>query len=238
MAEGYNYQLLTAIVKVIRPNGKPVLGVADGQGQFMWLPTDKIIMSHPMQYDNWQTTIFALDSAWKIIWKAEQKWEDFKGSYPSNTKPIIQPIPPIFQGAPAQTATAPAQQPVQQTTATQPANYPIPTITAVPQVPQVPQVLRTIPIIPTGLSTTPTISPDINIEIIAAELKNIRQLLELFIKPAKLTTADQLIPSISQNEVIQQYGAPPDSNPISQAEAEINSKPNINKEKLPDIFGD
>jgi len=204
----------------------------------MWLPTDKIIVSHPMQFDNWQTTIFAIDPTWKITWKAEQKWDDFKASYPSNTKLVIQPIPQMFQGAPAQTTTAPAQQPIQQTTATQQPNYPKPSITAVPQVPQVPQVLQTIPIAPTILNTTPTISSDINIEIIAAELKNIRQLLELYIKPPKLTTADQLPSNLTEEQIIEQYGAPPESNLLDQAEAEINSKPNINKEKLPDIFGD
>ena len=116
MAESYNYQLLTGIVKVVRPSNRAVLGVSNGQGGFMWLPTDKIILSHPAQFENWQTTIFAIDPTWKLTWKAEKNWEQYKGSYPVNTKPILQPVPPMFLN-PNLAAKVQIQQPQQQSVA-------------------------------------------------------------------------------------------------------------------------
>lgn len=236
MAEGYNCQFLTGIVKVIRPNGKPVLGIADGQGQFMWLPTEKIIMSHPMQFENWQTTIFAIVADWKITWKAEQKWDDFKGSYPTNTKPILQPIPDMFKGA---QTTYPVQQ--------QPQQPPTP-MTAQPSVIQQgsnigiqqPAEAR-IPAAGFGtIQTTtqklmnetlyglkvedPIVQP---LKHIAVELTNIRKLLELYIKPPELKTAEDLL--ITEEQVADQYGTPPE---------EKVDKPNVNKGVLPNIFGD
>lgn len=236
MSEGYNYQLLTGIVKVIRPNSKPVLGISDGKGLFMWLPTDKIIMSHPMQFENWQTTIFAIAADWKITWKAEQKWEDFKSSYPTNTKPILQPIPDIFRAA-----VAPAQQPSVPTTTTQPINYPPPTITTPPiNYPQqsttpIPQQSGTLTDkvrrgtllgfrgeTPLGLQAE---DPVVQVlKHIATELTNIRNLLRIYINPPKLTTADALL---TDEEVTNQYGSPPEEVPIETK---------INKDDLPSIF--
>lgn len=248
MSEGYNYQLLIGIVKVIRPNSKPVLGISDGTGKFLWLPTDKIIVSHPLQYENWQTTVFAIDNTWKIIWKDEQKWDEFKGSYPTNTKPIPQPIPPMFlapqtvaqpQQPPVQ-PTIPMNQPITQTTATQPANYQLPSTTvAPPNVYQPPQTLPQQPQHET-LYGLQKVGMDVYIEIIANELTSIRKLLELYIKPPKLITADNFVKEkgvaeINIGQVESEYGIPPDDKFMTELKE---LEPKTNKDELPNIFGD
>ena len=225
MSEGYNYQLLTAIVKILNPKGKPVVGVADGQGKFMWLPTEKIILSHPMQYTMWQTTIFAITPDWKLIWKDELNFEQYKSTY-SNTIPIIQPIPPMLLGAPAQT-----------TTTTQPTNSPPQTQTAPQRIHDSslqPQQQYITPI--SGSAVTPHMSSDYYLENIANELRMIRQLLELYIKPPNLTTAEQIASEMSQEQIIDEYGEPPMLDDDELDEFGINSNVNINKDELPDIF--
>lgn len=222
MAENYNYQLMTGIVKVIRPKNKPVLGVADGKGKFMWLPTDKIIISHPNQYENWQTTIFALDPSWKLNWKDEQKWEEFKGSYPANTKPVPQPIPQMFLQP---RLPAPVQQQPQFTTANQPLNNPQPSQTYPaqnvyqPPVQQQPQFANPQPIQVSPVAET--------LERIALTLESMERLLRLYINPPQFTQADKL----TEDAVIQEYGEPP-----SELITEIGTDDNVNKDELPDIF--
>ncbi|HEC39923.1 hypothetical protein LCGC14_0224640 [marine sediment metagenome] len=250
MAEGHNYQLLTAIVKIVRPKNSPVLGIADGIGKFMWLPTDKIIISHPQQFDVWQTTIFAIDHTWKITWKEEQNWEQYKNTY-SNTKPIIQPVPSMFiqqtvpqaQMPPTQ-STMPINQPIVPTTATQPANHPEPSTTTAP--PNMFQPSQTIPeplqgSIPNTSSDSiispPQVGKDVYLAIIANELTSIRKLFELFINPPKLITADELVVENmkvkTMEQITEEFGAPP-----AEEEALINKQleSKTNKGKLPNIF--
>lgn len=223
MAEGYNYQLLTGIVKVIRPSNKPVLGIADGKGKFTWLPTDKIIVSHPSQYENWQTTIFAVDPSHTITWKDEQKWDEYKGSYASNTKPIIQPIPQMFL---APRMTAPIQQPIQHNTMTQPLNSSQPTVTYPAQpINQIPMPQQPLP----QVINTPTIqiSPvAATLERIALTLESMERLLRIYINPPIFVPADTVL---TEDAVISEYGIPPE-------DEEILPESNVNKEDLPSIF--
>ncbi len=227
MAESYNFQLLTGIVKVIRPKNKAVLGIADGQGRFMWLPTDKIIISHPQQFENWQTTIFAIDPTWKLNWKNEQKWDEYKASYPKNTKPILQPIPQMFQGA---TAQAPYQQtpsaPQQQQQMRQPMAVPIP----VQQTQTVPMRQFQLPTHPqqqvrptqTTESTTDTMMR------IARALEGIERLLKEIIRPTKFKTADDIV--MTNEDVMEQYGEPP------SIDTSVGNGVKVNKDELPTIF--
>ena len=244
MAEEYNYQVVTGIVKVIRPKGKPVIGVSDGRGMFVWIQEDKIITSHPKTYTNWQTTVFAIQNDWEIQWKEENKWDDYKAQYPKKTIPIPQPVPLMFQ------QTMPQQQPIYNTTATQPVNYPPQSTTIANNpdfLPQQPQYTQQIPVFSPNYSTinppiiqnTPppiiqppqpsttvnlTSSPAVFVEI-GNELKLIRQLLELYIKPAKLITADKVqvggLDYIDEDE--QYYEEPTDED-------------HINKDDLPNLF--
>lgn len=239
MAEEHNYQLLTAIIKIVRPKNSPVLGIADGAGKFMWLPTEQIIVSHPNQFDVWQTTIFAISPDWKIIWKDEQNWEQYKHTY-SNTKAIKMPIPPMFTELQPQLssknpiATSSINQPIAQTTSTQPANYQQPSTTIAP--PNVHQPSQTVPQ-QSSVTNTPAndnVGTDVNIERIANELTSIRKLLELFIKPPQLITADEFMAENKQEKTMEQiteeFGAPPDDTFINKLE------PKANKGKLPNIF--
>ncbi|KKM15190.1 hypothetical protein LCGC14_1698600 [marine sediment metagenome] len=253
MAEGYNFQLLTAIVKVVRPKDKPVIGVGDGLGNFMWIGTENIIVAHPNKYDQWQTTIFALVPDYKIEWIPEKNFEQYKGTY-SKTKPVLQPIPPMFQGA-SLTPT-----PVQ----SQPTNYPQQSQTPAPNQPQQSQTYQQptapVPLHPSPpaghipLQQTPiqnTVEEDLiklkglrglrtpdYLQEIAEELGAIRKLLELYIKPPKLVSADTLVPDapnqMELNQIENEYGVPP--NEIDEL-FDPKIEPKVNKGKLPDIFG-
>ena len=224
MAEQYNYQLVTGIVKVVRPNNKPVVGIADGQGMFLWLPTDKIIVSHPNQFVNWQTTIFAVDPSYQVNWKPEQKWEQYKDSYPSNTKPIPQPIPQMFLQA---RISAPIPQPIQQVTNTQPLNSPPPTSTfPVQNINQIPMPQQ--PALQIPSSSSIQVSPvAATLERIALTLESMERLLRIYINPPKFVQADSMM---TEEDILSEYGAPPEE------ELEVNSDDNVNKEDLPSIF--
>ena len=249
MSEGYNFQLLTAIVKVVRPKEKPVIGVSDGLGNFMWVGTENIIVAHPNKYVQWQTTIFALVPDYKINWKPEMNFEQYKGTY-SQTKPVLQPIPSMFQGAsltptpvqmaaPSTTPTQPLQpqptmalnQPIAQTTATQPANYPQQPVIPISSLPlKNPQQ-----IINQVKENLPGFRAQDYVQKIAEELEAIRKLLELYIKPPKLVCANTLIPDVPNqmelNQIENEFGTPPDE--LFDPKIE----PKVNKGKLPDIFG-
>lgn len=221
--ENYNYKLLTGIVKVIKPSGKPVIGIADGQGKFMWLPTENIIAHHPPELANWQTTIFAIDPNWNIIWKEEKKWDEYKSSYPTNTKPIPQPIPPMFKNV------SPAQ-PIP----SQPPTTVLPT-----DPPQYPNQKRTRGI---NLSDTHPMKVFVAplLEELIKELREIKKILFIAVSDLEMPTdhidfgTKKEGKTISESEdmrveeVIEQFGEPPEEEP--------EEKPNVNKDGLPDIF--
>lgn len=127
-----SYQIVKGIVKVIRPGGKNIVGIADGGGMFAWIPTEEIIDSYPGEWVNWQTTIFRVNAEAKIKWREEQRWDDFKDDYPLKVISIPEPIPQQFLVQP-QTPTQNAQQPrknelppIQGTTQLPPIQSPIP----------------------------------------------------------------------------------------------------------------
>lgn len=212
MSEGYNYQIVTGIVKVVRPSNRQILGIADGQGNFLWLPEAEIITSHPAQYDNWQTTMFAVNSGWKISWKPEKKWDEYKDSYPRNTKPIPQPVPQMF--------LTPSQAPIVPKQPIQPA--PVQISQTAPQIPfqQTKRQINTVP-------NTYDLGLNDFLFRIANELEAIRKLLELYIKPPQFDTADTL----TERDVLEEYGMPP-----YEEEVKKEVLPKVNKDDLPDIF--
>lgn len=209
------YQLLKGIIKVINPKGKTVIGVADGVGQFVWLPSEVVKGSFPSQpYANWQTTLFLIDPNYKIVWKPERNWDQYKGTYtPQNIIPIPQPIPPVYLSQ--EGTTVPIQQPIAQTTTTKsPATGVLPIMT------------QNIPIPTINVQTT-TPFPN-NEKMVLDELRiisdNIYKMLQLFQKFMKeplLETADNLM---SNDQVKDEYGIPPDDDD------------DVSNDELPDVF--
>jgi len=175
------FKVIEGIVKVIKPSGRAVIGIADGKGLFLWLGTDDIKACFPSEpYINWQTTRFLVDSDYQIKWKAERNWEQYKTTYnTSNIIPIPTPMPAEFATEPS---LAMAQQPKSQ--------RPLQFVNPPTQV---------------HLTTTPT-----SIDTIAKELTKIRELLELIVKPTKFKSADEIVvEEISEEQIIEEYGEPP-----------------------------
>lgn len=223
LSEGY--QVITGIVKVIRPSNSPVLGIADGAGSFLWLPEAEIRGSHPGQYENWQTTVFAVKSSYKPNWKPEKNWDQYKDSYPANTKPVPQPIPQMFL---TQTVMPPRQAvmpiaPISQTAPVQQQQYQAPA-----QVPLQQAFKTTDRLVNEVFHGANQNDP---LDKIANELESIRKLLEIYIKPPRFQTVDKM----TEDQIIEQYGMPPYDNKM---EEEVSSKfePKVNKDDLPPIF--
>lgn len=212
------YNIIEGIVKVINPQGKAILGIADGQGKFLWLPTEYIKGAFPPSPQKWQTTRFMIDSTYKIVWKAEKNWEQWKQSYnPQNIIPLPHPIPAEFAIEPTFQLQA-AQIPTQ------------PTVTQhyIPQVPNVytqqSQPIKISPVVPEKYAIKQdSVEKAIldELRVIGGNIYKILQLFNIFMKPPKLVTADTLPTNMpypqnvtvidrTQEDVFEEYGVPPD----------------------------
>jgi len=96
------FQIVKGIVKIVI-QGKPWIGIADGNGNLCFLAYADIISSHPPKpYNQWQETIFRIMANTKVNWKPEDlkyysnNKETLLGMYRANTVSIPEPIPMEF----------------------------------------------------------------------------------------------------------------------------------------------
>lgn len=111
-----SYKKFNGIVKVVKEG--QYYGVGDGVGKFAWINTQLIINTHPKNPQQWQATIFLLNSDAKVNWKPEKDFEQWGHQYSQKTIGIPVPIPNEFQDIPQQPAFS-KPPPQQQSIATQ-----------------------------------------------------------------------------------------------------------------------
>lgn len=111
-----SYKKFNGIVKVVKEG--QYYGVGDGVGKFAWINTQLIINTHPKNPQQWQATIFLLNSDAKVNWKPEKDFEQWGHQYSQKTIGIPVPIPNEFLDVPQQPAFS--KRPQQQSIATQP----------------------------------------------------------------------------------------------------------------------
>lgn len=90
------YKIIRGYVKVIRPNDKPVIGVGDGIGKFIWVPTEDVLDYFPKPYVKWQETVFKLKDSCQKDWIEENKFDQYGANYGKYGKKLTMPIPATF----------------------------------------------------------------------------------------------------------------------------------------------
>ena len=192
------YQVIEGIVKVVKPKGKAVIGIADGNGLFIWLGFDIIMGSFPPQpYHNWQTTRFLLPLDYTVNWKPERNWDQYKGSYTDqNIIPIPTPMPAEFAIEPQLSLHTGGVYNVA------PPNIPATSVLPIIQPQHEPTMIY-----PVSGSATPPINSTYDILTgIDDKISKILKLFQKYMKAPEIVTADTLL----VEEIIEEYGIPPD----------------------------
>lgn len=89
------YYVIKGIVKTIKPKGKDVIGIADGEGMFVFVPLRAIIKTYP-HLEPWQTTYFQIKKGYNLNWIKEPEiyYNDYL--YKTKVKPPPKEVPLEF----------------------------------------------------------------------------------------------------------------------------------------------